>query len=150
MYNSYINYMLPAETSTGDDTTIFALLDAAHALEDRLESALNRAGLSTPKYSVLKALVASDGPLSLSDLASELSCVRSNMTQLVDRLEADGLVKRVDDPADRRVVKAAITEEGKRRQEAGANEIDALHREFAARVDAADRAALQRLLAVLK
>ena len=136
--------------STGADTTIFALLDAAHALENRLEAALNRAGLSTPKYSLLTALVASQDPLSLSELAGTLSCVRSNMTQLVDRLEAEGLVKRVDDPADRRVVKAAITNEGRRKQEAGAHEIEALHREFAAGVDPADRAAFQRLLTVLK
>ena len=34
------------------------------------------------------------------------------MTQLVDRLEADGLVRRVADPTDRRSVKAEITDEG--------------------------------------
>jgi DNA-binding MarR family transcriptional regulator len=39
------------------------------------------------------------------------------MTQLVDRLEADGLVTRTSDPADRRSVLAAITEEGRRRYE---------------------------------
>ena len=98
------------------DTTIFSLLHAAHALEDRVETALEKAGLSTPKFSVLSALVANGGPLSLSELASRLSCVRSNMTQLVDRLESEGLVRRVDDPADRRIVKAAITETGRVKQ----------------------------------
>ena len=48
-------------------------------------------------------------PISLSELAEKLTCVRSNVTQLVDRLEADGLAKRADDPADRRAVRAKVT-----------------------------------------
>lgn len=132
------------------DTTIFSLLHAAHALENRVETALAKAGLSTPKFSVLSALVANDGPLSLSELASRLSCVRSNMTQLVDRLESEGLVRRVDDPADRRIVKAAITETGRVKQEAGSERIDELHRDFAASVDEQDRMAFGRLLSALK
>ena len=76
-----------------------------------------------PKYSVLSELVTAGQALSLSELASRLSCVRSNMTQLVDRLESDGLVKRVSDPHDRRAVKAAITDEGRSRCEAGSLEL---------------------------
>jgi len=141
-----------AEPSAGKapDTTIFSLLHAAHALEDRVEAALQNAGLSTPKFSVLSALVAAGEPLSLSELASRLSCVRSNMTQLVDRLESEELVRRVDDPKDRRIVKASITDAGRERQEAGAERIEQLHQDFAASVKAEDRAALGRLLTVLE
>lgn len=131
------------------DQSIFTLLQAAHALEAKVEDALERAGLSGPKYSVLSALVAAGNPLPLSELASQLSCVRSNMTQLVDRLEADGLVRRVHCPEDRRLVKAEITEEGRTRQGNGATEIARLHRDFAERVGADDRAALERLLTAL-
>jgi DNA-binding MarR family transcriptional regulator len=132
------------------DQSIFALLHAAHALEAKVEDALERAGLSGPKYSVLSALVDAGNPLSLSELANELSCVRSNMTQLVDRLESDGLVRRVHCPEDRRLVKAEITEEGRTRQANGATEISRLHRDFAARVRADDRAAFERLLTALE
>jgi DNA-binding MarR family transcriptional regulator len=138
-----------ARPSTAKDSTIFSLLHAAHALEDRLEGALASVELSTPKYSVLTELVGSDNPLSLGELASRLSCVRSNMTQLVDRLEADGLVKRVDCPTDRRSVNAAITELGRSRQQAGEAALATLHREFAAQVDSNHRAAMERLLRVL-
>jgi DNA-binding MarR family transcriptional regulator len=137
-----------AEASS--DTTIFSLLHAAHVLEDKLEETLNRVGLSTPKYSVLDELVSAGAPISLSDLAAKLSCVRSNMTQLVDRLEGDQLVKRVDDPNDRRGVKAAVTEEGRTRHAAAAAEVARLHEDFATNVDEADRAALRRLLTTLK
>ena len=89
-------------------------------------------------------------PLSLSDLATRLSCVKSNMTQLVDRLEADGLVNRVDDPNDRRAVKAAITEDGRAKQAAGAAEIDRLNGAFVAALRAEDRAAVERVMTALK
>ncbi len=135
---------------SSSDQTIFSLLHAAHALEDKLEASLAKVGLSMPKYSVLNELVSAGNALSLSDLANRLSCVRSNMTQLVDRLEADGLVKRVDDPNDRRIVQAELTEEGRARQEAGATELGRLHEEFASQTGAEDRAALLRLLTALK
>jgi DNA-binding MarR family transcriptional regulator len=138
-----------AATAEVEDQTIFALLHAAHALEAKVEDALERAGLSGPKYSVLSALVTAEQPLSLSELAAQLSCVRSNITQLIDRLEADGLVQRVHCPEDRRLVKAQITQEGRSRQANGADEIARLHRDFASRVPADDRAALERLLSAL-
>lgn len=137
------------KTKESPDTTIFSLLHAAQALEDKLEETLNKVGLSTPKYSVLNELSSAGSPLSLSDLAARLSCVRSNMTQLVDRLEGDGLVKRVDDPSDRRGVKAAITAEGQARHSAGAAEVARLHEDFAASVGDEDRAALKRMLMAL-
>ena len=52
-----------------------------------------RADLSVAKYSALKHLALADEPLSLSEMAARLVCVRSNISQLVDRLEADGLVR---------------------------------------------------------
>jgi DNA-binding MarR family transcriptional regulator len=138
------------QAQASSDRTIFSLLHAARALEDRLEASLATVGLSMPKFSVLTELVSSANALPLSDLANRLSCVRSNMTQLVDRLEADGLVKRVDDPTDRRIVQAALTDEGRARQAAGAAEVAKLHEEFAAQTGAEDRAALLRLLTALK
>ena len=140
----------PASETKPADHSIFTLLGAAHALEAKVEDALGRAELSGAKYAVLNELVGAGEPLSLGELANRLSCVRSNMTQLVDRLEADGLVQRVHCPSDRRSVKAEITYAGRERQRQGADEIARLHREFAASVRPEDRAALGRLLTALK
>jgi len=148
--NDSPNLRANATATATEDQSIFSLLHAAHALEAKVEEALGRAELSGPKYSVLSELVAAGHPLSLSELAAKLSCVRSNMTQLVDRLEGDGLVERVSCPNDRRAVKAQITEAGRDRQRAGAEEVAKLHREFSARVKSDDRAALERLLVALE
>ena len=128
---------------------MFSLLGAAHALEDRIEQQLGQVGLSMSKLGVLTQLVEAGEPLALSELAARLSCVRSNMTQLVDRLEADGLVRRVDDPADRRSVLAAVTRLGEERQVAGAQELAKVREEFTAALPVADRVALARALAAL-
>ena len=92
---------------------------AQHHVQDRLEQALEAEGLSIAKFSMLKALGESCEPLPLGQLAEQLACVRSNITQLVDRLETDGLAQRVPDPDDRRGRRAAITAEGRRRYEIG-------------------------------
>ena len=55
----------------------------------------------------------------LGQLAERLSCVKSNITQLVDRLEGDGLVARKPDPHDRRSRLAALTAAGRRACQAG-------------------------------
>lgn len=138
------------QTGRRPDRTIFSLLQAAHALEGKVEAALEKAGLSSPKFSVLTELVNAREPLPLSDLASRLSCVRSNMTQLVDRLQAEGLVQRVACPNDRRSVKAEITYLGREKQAAGAAEIDRLHEAFGSAVSPEDRDALERMLKALK
>jgi DNA-binding MarR family transcriptional regulator len=95
------------------------LLRAAGVVESRLEAILGESGLSLSKFGVLHHLVRAGEALPLSRLAERLSCVKSNVTQVVDRLEIEGLVRRVDDPADRRSVLATITDEGRRRYEAG-------------------------------
>ncbi len=129
---------------------MFSLLEAAHALEGRLEEALAPIGLSMAKQGVLSQLVQAREPLMLSELAAGHQCVRSNMTQLVDRLEAEGLLVRTDDPKDRRVVRAALTPLGADRQAAGAEQIARVQAKFLASLTKSDREALERVLSGLK
>ncbi|MHB1225886.1 MAG: MarR family winged helix-turn-helix transcriptional regulator [Gemmatimonadaceae bacterium] len=129
---------------------MLVLLEAAQSIQGRLEGVLDEVGLSSAKYQALDALVAAQEPLTLSELAGRLKCVRSNITQLVDRLEADGLVKRVNDPSDRRAVRAVVTELGAERRAAGAEAIGKLQAELASRVAPADRALFHRVLSALR
>ncbi len=132
------------------DPVMFSLLHAARLLEDRLDGALDSVGLSRPKLSVLTQLVNAGEAMTLSDLAAGLACVRSNMTQLVDRLESDGLVRRIADPADRRIVRADLTPLGKERQAAGAVQVASVQSDFSTMLSATDRATLARVLTSVK
>ena len=101
------------------------------------------------KHGALTKLEEAGEPLTLSELAERLSCVRSNITQLVDRLEADGLVRRVADPADRRSVRAELTKLGMEKQAAGASELARIHAEIADRLSSTDLGGLESALSSL-
>ena len=98
---------------------LFSVLSVAEHVQERLEAALAPTGLSLAKLGALHHLAEADEPLPLGQLAERIACVKSNVTQLVDRLETDGMVKRVPDPNDRRSVRAVITTLGREKHEAG-------------------------------
>jgi DNA-binding MarR family transcriptional regulator len=124
----------------------FRVIGAAHDLEGRLEEALGAIGLSLSKLNVLSRLVETEGALPLSQLADRCSCVRSNITQLVDRLEAERLVERLPDPADRRSIRAALTAAGRERHAEAVRIVGEAERRLFAGLDEQDRQALVGLL----
>jgi DNA-binding MarR family transcriptional regulator len=99
-------------TETGR-TGLFAVLHASSVLEGRVETRLAEVGLSLAKLAALRRLTEAGESLPLGQLAERLACVKSNVTQLVDRLEADGLVNRTADPNDRRSRLAILTDAGR-------------------------------------
>ena len=98
----------------GAPLDLMGLLHAAYDAQAMVESKLGAAGLSMAKLQALKALADAGESMPLSQLAERLSCVKSNITQLVDRLEADGFVKRDADPRDRRARLAVLTGAGRK------------------------------------
>jgi DNA-binding MarR family transcriptional regulator len=107
--------MSPKRAAAG----LFSLLHAAGAAESHVEGRLAVVGLSLPKLAVLHHLVLAGEALPLGELAGRLACVKSNVTQLIDRLEADGLVRRAPDPNDRRSRLAVLTASGLKAHDEG-------------------------------
>jgi DNA-binding MarR family transcriptional regulator len=124
-------------------------LHAAGALQASLDAAFAEVELTSARFTVLDQLAVAGAPLPLSELAARASCVRSNMTQLVDKLEADGLVRRVTTPDDRRNVLAELTAEGRARRAAGAKVLAAERSRFLAAVPERDRRVLERAFVAL-
>ncbi|MEX2281864.1 MAG: MarR family transcriptional regulator [Gemmatimonadota bacterium] len=138
------------DTNGAAAATLFSFLDVADSLYTRIAEALKAAGLSYAKYDVLHQLRKAKEPVSLRILAEQQGCAASNITQLVDRLEAEGLVQRIDDPDDRRSVRAQLTEQGAVQADEGATQIDVVRAQFAASFTAAERVQLGRLLAKIR
>lgn len=65
-----------------------------------------------PSVFVLHA-VSKHGPVSMSEIGKHMGVSKPYMTMLVDRLISEGLVERVPDSGDRRVINVTITEEGR-------------------------------------
>jgi DNA-binding MarR family transcriptional regulator len=61
---------------------------------------------------VLLNLSEADGELRMRDLAERVLLSRSGLSRLVDRMAAKGLVRRRQDPDDRRGTRACLTDEG--------------------------------------
>ncbi len=73
-------------------------------------------GLSEGRFQILVGLQSrKNGRMTMGDLADMLQVSPRTVTGLVDNLERDGLVHRVDDPNDRRSVYAEVTEQGRER-----------------------------------
>ncbi|WP_327281039.1 MULTISPECIES: MarR family winged helix-turn-helix transcriptional regulator [unclassified Streptomyces] len=104
--------------SAGGDTraleTAAAIRSASQAV-DRLRShGAGGRGLSAGALDVLARLsTAVDEGLSIGELARAAGVSSRNVTGLVDTLERDGLAQRVQDPHDRRSVRATITPAGR-------------------------------------
>lgn len=90
------------------------------------------------------ALIALD-PLPMRQIARALRCEPSNVTGIVDRLEARGLVERQPDTSDRRVKVAAATADGTRTAKQVRDSLD-FAREPLAALSRADRTTLRDLL----
>lgn len=96
--------------------------DRLHSASIRLLRLLRRrddeGGVTAPHLSALSVL-AFGGPRTLGELAAAEQVTPPSMTRIVRNLEADGLVERETDPADRRVVRVRATDEGRRVMAAG-------------------------------
>ena len=72
-----------------------------------------RAPFKNHSYHILRILERK-GPLPMSALGKRLAIAKQNMTSMIDKLMADGLVERRNDTNDRRVINIEITERGTR------------------------------------
>lgn len=146
MHNSYMNsFGGPRQT-----LDLMALLHTAHTAQAEVEAKLDPLGLSLPKLLALQALSAAGGSLPLGQLAERLACVKSNITQLVDRLEADGFVARNAAPNDRRTKLAALTAKGRTVCASGTRLQQKTERDLLARLTPAEAGHLAGLLEKLE
>ena len=131
-------------------TGLFAVLHASGVLESRVEARLSEVGLSLAKLAALHHLTRAGESLPLGQLAERLSCVKSNVTQLVDRLEADGLVSRAADPNDRRSRLAVLTAAGRKAYAKGSEIQIQAEKELFSALSADESKTLHELLAKLQ
>jgi len=88
------------------------LLRAGRAVLARVEPRLADSGLTPTQFGVLEAIL-HKGPLSHRELSRKVLTSAGNMTDLVDKLEARGLVRRIRQKLDRRAVTVELTPAGR-------------------------------------
>lgn len=90
----------------------FLLSQLGVFLADDFVRRLEPFGVEPRAYAVLKALSEDDGR-SQRELSSQLGIHRNVMVTVVDKLERDGLVKRMPHPADRRAFAVTLTDKAR-------------------------------------
>ncbi len=89
------------------------LLGVTRASENHLREFLRLGHETTlPRFDVMAALHRKRGGVTMSELSRMLLVSNGNATAVVDRLEADGLVRRTPSENDRRTIFVALTPEG--------------------------------------
>jgi len=89
------------------------LLGVTRGAESSLREYLRLGHATTlPRFDVLAALFRRREGVTMSELSRMLLVSNGNATAVVDRLEADGMVRRSQSDADRRTVFVSLTPEG--------------------------------------
>ena len=90
------------------------LLGITRASESHLREFLRvNHNTTLPRFDVMAALVRSREPVTMSELSRMLLVSNGNATAVVDRLETDGLVRRIPSESDRRTVHVELTHTGR-------------------------------------
>lgn len=87
------------------------VMDLSRNLSSHYDTKLAELNLTLPQAMLLRQL---GNALPMNEAAGKLHCDPSNVTGIVDRLEARGLIERQHLTKDRRVKHLALTSEGRR------------------------------------
>lgn len=127
------------------------LLSCSNQIETTIRRRLRQeAGITLARFDFMAQLHRHPEGLTMSVLSRYLMVTGGNVTGLTDRLVAEGLVERHDDPADRRACTVRLTAEGQRQFKAMAAEHEAWVVDLFGGVTAARQAQLFELLGDLK
>lgn len=95
-----------------EEEASLSIVRTADVMFQRMAELLKPFDLSSSQYNVLRILRGAKEGLACGQIAERMVSRDPDITRLLDRMEARGLISRARDEQDRRVVKAAITGKG--------------------------------------
>lgn len=128
-----------------DDYLLYLLARGSHALSSEFHAKLRKEGVSVPVWRVLSTLSGSPGE-TVTGLAEACLLQQPTMTKLLDRMVRDGMVKRMPDARDRRVVRIQALPRGEQMVKGLLVAAKAHEAEVLARFPMMDRLQLKQLL----
>ncbi|MGC7098543.1 MarR family winged helix-turn-helix transcriptional regulator [Amycolatopsis lurida] len=118
------------EERIGDSGTMAAvtgIMRVQQIIQSAVDGALKPHGLTFARYEALVLLTfAKRSSLPMRVMGERLQLHPTSVTNIVDRLEKDGLVKRVPHPTDRRTTLVEITDRGRERREQATEAVTAI------------------------
>jgi DNA-binding MarR family transcriptional regulator len=103
-----------------------AILRSQQLLADEVNRVMRRHDLTFARYEVLTWLATDpESSLTLSWISKTLRIPAATVTNIIDKLEADRLIRRVQHPSDARTTLAVITPRGRRTAESATDDLNA-------------------------
>lgn len=141
----------PGSFESLEQEVFLRLLKAADVLEGELSALLKGSDLSATQYNVLRILRgAGESGMPCGRITDRMITREPDMTRLLDRLEARGLIARGRSPDDRRVVLGRLTGKGKALLKSLDAPVLQLHARQLAQLGKASLRELARLLAAAR
>lgn len=114
------------ETSASGMAVFTAILRSHQLMINEVGDVMREHGLTFPRYEILTWLATDpESSLALSWISRTLRIPPATVTNLIDRLETDGLVRRVPHPTDARTTLAVITDDGRDLVDAATRDLNA-------------------------
>ncbi|HJY76018.1 MAG TPA: MarR family transcriptional regulator [Burkholderiales bacterium] len=127
------------------------LLTCTQLIERRVRSRLReRFATTLPRFDLMAQLERHAEGLKMSELSRLLMVTGGNVTAIVDQLEKEGLVERLEEPADRRAFRIRLTRAGEKSFAEMARAHEEWVVELLAGMSRRDQDELLKLLAKLK
>ncbi len=128
--------------------TFYLLNQVSSAVRLRLERALREFDLTATQYTVMSRVKGRE-VLSSAKLARHHYVSPQTMNELIANLEARGLLSRMEDPENRRVLLVSLTQAGSDLIAACDRKVDGLEAEFFTSLNTADHGMFRKLLEIL-
>ncbi|TWP53509.1 MarR family transcriptional regulator [Lentzea tibetensis] len=112
----------------GSMAAVTSVMRVQQIIQSAVDAALKPHGLTFARYEALVLLYFSrKGSLPMRVMGERLQLHPTSVTNIVDRLESDGLAQRVPHPTDRRTTLVEITDAGRARREAATEAVVAVN-----------------------
>ncbi|HKR64158.1 MAG TPA: MarR family transcriptional regulator [Thermoanaerobaculia bacterium] len=92
---------------------VTGIIQLANLLQRKLAPVFEKSKITPQQWAVLASLADQESPVTLVGVARRLVVTKQNMTGMIARLEALGLVEREDDPNDLRSSRVQLTRRGR-------------------------------------
>ncbi len=144
------------ETESTEDSLLslrvwLALFSSVKSIEAVIRRNLRETFASTlPRFDLLSQLYRTSDSLTMGELSARLMVSNGNVTGLIKRLVAEGLVESIADSEDKRIQRVSLTRKGRRCFGVMAPTNQTWVKETMAGLTASDLRELQRLLTKLK
>ena len=133
--------------SSVQEEVVLSIMRTADQVVAPMNEVLRGAGLSSSQYNILRILRGSgEEGLPCGEISERMVRRDPDLTRLLDRLEAAGLVRRERDTRDRRIVRAMVTDAGLKLLESLDDPVEETLRRSLAHVPVARLRALLELL----